>query len=253
MKKAATIGVTLLATLTLTSCGYKNSDGTYDHEFVKSMESGLEARWNITDHAVDPANPTKEEYSRALSKEYNSVEPYKNKKFKNDKLHEDALAYINAVKEQKNSLKYFNDNSFDSKWGKAYDKRTEALLKINKIYKIEVNKDNQASLIELTRNGDKVAAANEKSQAITDLIKTIKFKEVKDEDGYKTYNADVKNISEYTFKSFGIKVQLKSKNGTVVETVPVYADNWVRNQTNRFEMMTDKSFNSYAIVKDYVD
>lgn len=253
MKKVATVGVTLLATLTLASCGYKGSNGTYDKDFIRSMENGLQARWNITDHAVDPNNPTKEEYSKAISKEYDSVVSYKNKRFKSDKLHEEALAYINAVKQEKDALNYVNESSFDSKWSKAYDKRTEAILRINKIYKIKVDKDNESNLSELTRNGDKVVAAGAKKQAIDDLIKIIKFKEVKDEDGYKTFDADVKNNSEYVFKSFGIKVQLKDKNGTVVETVPVEAYDWTKGQTTRFEMETEKSFNSYSIIKDYVD
>lgn len=253
MKKVATVGVTLLAVLTLSACGSKSSgDKTYDKDFINSMENGLDSRWTTTDQAKDPTNPTKEEYSEALTKEYDAVKSYKNKKFKNDKLHEEALAYINAVKEQKNTLKYYNDNSFVTKWNKAYDKRTEAILKINKQYKLKVDQEHEESLAELTRNGDKVMSDNAKQQAIDGLIKTIKFKETKDDSGFKTYDADVKNNTNYSFKSFGIKVQLKASNGTVVDTIAAYTDNWSKGQTNQFEIMTDKSFKTYTVIKDYV-
>lgn len=253
MRKVATVGVTLLAALTLTACGnQKAKDKTYDKEFIKSMESGLDARWTVTDQAKNPANPTKEEFTKAVDKEYNAVKSYKNKKFKNDKLHADALAYITAVKEQKGTLKYYNDNDFVTKWNKAYDKRTEAILKINRIYKLKVASSHEESLTELTRNGDKVASNDAKLQAVDSLVKSIKFKQTKDDSGFKTYDADVKNTSGYNFKSFGIKVQLKTKKGTVVDTQSVFADNWNKNQTTRFEFITDKAFSSYTVVKDYV-
>lgn len=254
MQKAATVGVTLLTVLTLSACGNKNAgDKTYDKDFINSMESGLDSRWTTQEQAADPVNLTKGEYAEALTKEYDAVKSYKNKKFKSDKLHEEALAYINAVKAQKDSLKNYNDNSFTSKWEKAYDKRTAAILKINKQYRLKVNEEHKESLAELTRNGDKVIAANAKDQAIKSLIKSIKFKQTQDDSGYKTYSADMKNTSNYTFKYFGIKVQLKASNGTVVETAIANTDNWTPNQTSRFEFMTDKSFSSYSVIKDWVD
>ncbi|WP_370866690.1 FxLYD domain-containing protein [Secundilactobacillus kimchicus] len=59
--------------------------------------------------------------------------------------------------------------------------------------------------------------------------------------------------TNYSFKSFGIKVRLKNAKGVVVETVSVYVDNWNKGQTTRFEAMTDKKFTTYNIVKDYVE
>lgn len=254
MKKFVTLSITLFAGLSLVGCGnQKKQEKYYDQDFISSLEKGLEARWAITDALKDPANASKEDLTKSVNAELSKVKDYDNKKFKNNKLHEEAITYLNALDDQKTALKSYDKSNFFKKWNKAYDTRTQMILKINDKYKLKVNDKYKNDLTELTRRGDEVTNASKKSAAIKSLIKSIKFKQTKD-DGYTyTYDAKVKNNTDYSFKSFGIKVKLMDAQKTVIDTQAVYTDNWDKGQTNQFEFMTDKKFNSYEVVQDYTE
>lgn len=254
MKKLVTLAITLLAGLSLVGCGnQKKQTKYYDRDFINSLEKGLEARWAITDTVKDPTNPPKDALTKSVNAELAKVKGYDNKKFKDNKLHEEAITYLNALDDQKTALKSYNKSNFFNKWNKAYDTRTQMVLKINDKYKLKVSDKYKSDLTELTQRGDEVTNASDKSAAIKSLTKSIKFKQIKD-DGYTyTYDAKVKNNTEYSFKSFGIKVKLLDSKKTVIDTQSVFVDDWNKDQTNQFEFMTDKKFSSYQIVQDYTE
>ena len=254
MKKLVTLAITLLAGLSLVGCSSQKSQTKYyDQDFISSLEKGLEARWAITDAVDNPTNPPKDALTKSVNAELAQVKGYDNKKFKNNKLHEEAITYLNALDDQKTALKSYDKSNFFDKWNKAYDTRTQMILKINNKYKLKVSDKYKSDLTELTRRGDEVANTSKKSAAIKALIKSIKFKQTKD-DGYTyTYDAKVKNNTDYSFKAFGIKVKLMDSQKTVIDTQAVYTDNWDKGQTNQFEFMTDKKFKSYEVVQDYTN
>lgn len=253
MRRLVTLAITLLAGLSLVGCGnQKKQTKYYDQDFISSLEKGLEARWSITDTVKDPSNASKKVLTKAVNAELSKVKDYDNKKFKNNKLHEEAITYLNALDDQKVALRSYDKSNFFDKWNKAYDTRTQMILKINDKYKLKVNDKYKSDLTELTRRGDEVVNASKKSAAIKSLIKSIKFKQTKD-DGYSyTYDAKVKNDTDYSFKSFGIKIKLLDSKKTVVDTISAYTDSWDKDQTNQFEFITDKKFDTYEVVKDYV-
>ena len=252
MKKAKYLVLLLLVPLLLLGgCGKKQTK-YYDSEFITALEKGLQSRWDITDSFKNPDDMTKADYTKAVNAELDSVKDYKNKKFKNNQLHENALAYLNALQQQKSAIKDFSTSNFATKWSRSYDKRTEILLKINKQHKLKFSSKYESNWTELTRNGSDVANKNKKDQQIAELIKTIKFKQTKNDYGYKTYAANVKNTTDFSFKSFGLKVKLLNSKKTVVDTQSIYVDDWNKGQINRLEFSTDKNFSNYEIVKDYI-
>lgn len=114
MKKILTLLTAVLTvSLLLIACGNKQ-DKYADQAFMNDLSKGLEARWSLSDS--DPDNESKDFYKQLDKKELDSISSYSNKKFKNDKLHEHAIAYINALKKQKATLKYYGSDSFYDKW-----------------------------------------------------------------------------------------------------------------------------------------
>ncbi|SUN72126.1 Uncharacterised protein [Streptococcus infantarius] len=71
----------------------------YDNDFVTDLGKALDARWTYTD---DKANAdvvmTEEGYETATQTELDVIEKYQDLKFKDSKLKEAALAYINELK-----------------------------------------------------------------------------------------------------------------------------------------------------------
>lgn len=252
MKRILTLVAVTLVGLSLVACGsQKSKTKYYDSDFISALEDGLQKRWAITDTVKDIDKASQDTLDKSVDAELKVVKPYENKKFKNDKLHEQALTYINALKDQKTALKSYDKSNFFDKWNKAYNVRTKMIVEINQKYKLKVADKYKSDLTELTRHGDEVATENKKTEAIAVLIKSIKFKQTKD-DGYTyTYDAKVKNTSGYSFKNFGIKVKLMDAKKTTIDTQYVSADDWNKGQTNQFEFMTDKKFSSYKIVLDY--
>jgi len=255
LRGIASVLLALLLIFTLVGCSQKKTTKTkyYDKDFISALETGLQNRWKITDSVKDVSKASKDILTKSVNAELNAVKTYKDKKFKNDKLHEQVITYLNALEDQKKALKSFDKSNFITTWNKAYNTRTEMILKINSKYKLKVAPKYEDDLTELTRNGDSVAKNDKKAAAIDEIIKTIKFKKTKD-DGYNyTYDAKVKNTSNYSFKTFGIKVKLMDSSKTVVSTEPVFTDEWAKGQTNQFEFMTNKKFTSYKVIHDYVN
>ena len=105
-----------------------------------------------------------------MNAEFNTVKLYKNKRFKDDKLHEQVITYLNALEDQKKALEHFEKSKYITEWNKAYNTRTEMLLKINSKYKLTVASKYQPDLDKLIRNGDAVVNKNNKRDAVNILI-----------------------------------------------------------------------------------
>ncbi|WEV39237.1 FxLYD domain-containing protein [Lactobacillus sp. ESL0680] len=256
MKKIKYFAIMLLIPMILAVAGCsgkKKAVKYYDSDFISALEQGLQNRWNYTDTIKDTSNIKRSEYTKMVNEELNSVEDYKNKKFKNDNLHEEALEYINALHQQKAAISSYSDSSFPVKWSNSYNKRTDVLIKINKIHKLSFDSKYDSYWTEITRNGSSVENKSKREQQISTLIKHIKFKLSKNEDGFKTYDANVKNTTDYSFKTFLINVKLLNNKGVVVDTQPVSVENWSKKQTNQLEFETDKDFSRYKIVKDFIE
>ena len=93
------------------------SKGTYaDEAFMKSLASGLEARWKLAEEQeakleenreVEPGSEEQiEEYAAYVEAELNAVSKYQDEKFADDRLQEQACSYIDCLNNQKEALQY---------------------------------------------------------------------------------------------------------------------------------------------------
>ena len=102
MKRMFLVISLLFVSIIVAGCGTtstKKEVKYYDNDFVTDSGKALDARWTYTD---DKANAdvvmTEEGYVTATQTELDVIEKYQDLKFKDSKLKEAALAYINELK-----------------------------------------------------------------------------------------------------------------------------------------------------------
>lgn len=227
-----------------------NEDKTYDDQFMSSLSKGLEKRWNITDSTPDDEYG-KAEYKKSIDTELDAIEQYQDKKFENTKLKEQAVAYINVLKDSKSTLDYYSSDDFTEDWQTQYDKRTGILVKINNIHKINVPKKHQDYLDELLGSGHNANKNDTFKTNLNNLLKSIDFKsqpdEFYEEGDYLDYRATLKNNTGEDIENFTADVKLKDDAGVVVDTEYIDADSWDKDESVNFEFSTDKQFTSYEV------
>lgn len=260
------VGMMLVATCltSLVGCGasQKSAETTteeqyYDQKFLNSMAAGLEARWkitNATDQKIENGEFTdeqiKETYIKCVKEEQKQISDYRNKKFKDSQLQEYALQYINGVDAQGQALKEYGSKNYDTKWSDAYNKRSEALAKIASAYKIPISGKYETSYNQLLSDGKGVEKLSNTMTQVDELLKNVDFKETKNEDGWKTYEAVVENTTDANFTDFSANVNLMDKDGVQVESQSVYVSDWNKGAKAKFTFETDKDFKTVNCVID---
>lgn len=252
MKKYLSLFALLCALILVTACSQKaKEDPVYDDKFMLDLAKGLEERWAYTD---DPKNNTeisiKKGFETALSKELEKIEPYQDLKFKDSKLKESALSYINEIKNGQKIVETFGSDSFYTNWDKHYKARNEKLIAINTIQEIKVSKKYQSTLEELLASGKEVQNKRTAETAIDDLFKTFSFTrdEVKSDEYHSEYTTTVENTSGVAIKNISGIIKLLDDQGVVVDQVPIYANDWKVNEKRVFEFITTKTFTKTEIV-----
>jgi len=244
----------LLIAFTLVGCSNKKTTEVkyYDKDFISALEKGLDARWKLTD-AVEVQDISKSDYKSFIKAELSEVESFSSKKYKSTFLQESAIAYINSLKKQNATLKYYNDSDFQDKWDKAYNDRNAILVKIDKKYPLKVDSKYKSYILELRRSGSKTNKDNAQTTALNNLLKSVKFNKGNDDgSGYYEYTATVENNTGYNIKSFSGVVKLKDSSNVTTDTQYVNAENWNKNEKIMLKFTTDKDFKSYELTKDYV-
>lgn len=227
-----------------------------DSDFIADLEEALQARWNISDTADENYESGKitsedalyDEYQKAVDTEYDMVSKYLNERFRDSKLQELAVSYINALKDQKDTAKTRLTNTDAEKtWSDAYNTRAKILQQLVNDYGVKVRDEYQDNLNELLADGSSVQKSEDEKEAIEKLLKDFHFEQTADEYGFKTYTATVQNSSGYDFDEFDVNINLLDSDGTLVETQYAYVSNWKNGQSAKFEFETDTEFSSTEV------
>ena len=196
----------------LAGCAEKSdqSQSEYaDEAFIQSLAKGYEARDTLVGQS-SKADKSAEYYEKLVDAELEQVEQYQSAQFSDSKLQENAIAYINALKDQRAAAElYATDNSkYKQDWQKAYDKRTSLLKTFVDDYGLAVSADHQDSL------------------DITEQYSTFIGK------------TTATNNTGYDFDYINFDVELFDSSGVKVETASLYANHWLDGETIALDCYT---------------
>lgn len=244
MKKTL-IGFVTLLTLSLVGCGNTNNDSlSKEDQFKQAIEKSVKDRWEYGDKNESTYVGTDKEIDymkKNIQIEKDILGKFENTKLNDEKLNKLKNDYMNGLKEQEESLKYyeFDSQKLTDKWTQGYIDRNLALYDLVNDYKLDVDKDKFKDI------SDKVKVMKEQQEEnrlIENMVKNVKFKKSEEGGGWTTYIAKIENPTNKTFKQFLIDINLEDKDGNPIEQTNVLMENWKPNQEKTVEFSTNKQF-----------
>lgn len=202
-----------------------------DDAFIASLAKGYEARDTLVEQSAKEKGSV-EYYEKLVDAELSQVEQYQAAQFQDSKLQEAAIAYINALKDQRAAAGlYSTDNDqYKKDWQKAYDKRTELLCVFVEDYGLTVSGSHQDSLDALVSHGKKVTRDNSEKAAIESLAASIVPEFTQEYSSY-TGKATVTNNTGFDFDSISFEVELFDASNVKIETAYMSASHWLDGET----------------------
>lgn len=231
----------VLSTILLVGCSSNSKNTNYDSEFLTSLSKGLDKRWKDTDKYPDESAKN---YKLYINDELNEIKDYGDKKFKNDKLKELAIRYINVLKEGKEIASNFGADSFEDQWSEHQNKRYELLVEINSISEIPVQ--DKDGLGEILAGGKEVKRDNEVRKDLENIINSADFKQDDSNSYLPKYSAVVENTTGYDIEALTVEVSLFDENDVLYNTTYINVNNWKKGTKAKLEFLdTDDKEGTY--------
>lgn len=227
-----------------------------DENFLSDLAIGLEKRWNMSNNDTADYDLYTKEHQEAFSKmidaELDILGKYENAEFEDSKLKEKALSYINALKDQKEALRYatVDAEKYDDAWSKAYDERTKLITEFSENFGLKISEEYQATLDDFLLNAQEVAKEEDKAAQVKELVKSIKFEKVEEEYDWATYEAVVENTTNIDFESLYLEINLLDKDKVIIDNQFVDVQNFNKGAKAKFKFSTDQKFKKIKIA-DY--
>ena len=249
MKKvfAAILSIALIAGVS--ACGEKKAEGPdyADDEAMSIIAEGFGKRSALID------------LQQIVQAEIDNDKPLKARQFKDSKLQEQIIAYLNSLDDQLSVVKKYSNTSaeYTNAWNEVYDKRSTILKTFVDKYGLKVDSKYQDTLDDLVRNGNSVQEKNETDQVINNLVSSAQFDRTEAEyGGYYTYSAVIENTSKINFGNVSLLLALYDADGVKVEETFANTSSWAAGEKVRFEAGSDVnaaqvkvSVSNYEVVK----
>lgn len=238
--RAILIGVVvaLLSVCLLAGCGGSNEDkGLTNEQAMKTIASGLEKRWDITDSQAYKDDDSPASLKKAIQAEIDTDASLKDAKFEDSKLQELVLSYANLLNDSMGVVDSYSYSSYEYsvKWTEVYNKRTALIKTFVDEYGLTVSSKYKDTLDDLVKNGgvaQKNAAADE---ALNALFANATFEKKSQGYGHYTYTAIVENTSDYDFKDVSIILALYDNDGVRANEAYASVNAWESGEKVKFE------------------
>lgn len=253
MKKIMVVLGIILLSLSMVACSSGSADANKgsDKEFIKDIKKSFEARSKYL-AKVDETKVAENEYLKeAVLTEKKILEKYKDAEFDSPELGKLAKDYIQGLSDQEESLKYYSNDvmKYEEIWSRGYDTRSTVLTTLIDKFGLEIG---DKAIQELKDNAQVVKEKNDIQVKIDEMLKSIKFEKVKDEYGWKDYEAIAQNTSGVDLEGFYLDVKLLDSEGVVVESNPVYVDGvWTKDKKVKLTFSTEKDFEKLEWTAEY--
>ena len=236
-----------------------------DKQFIKDMSKGLQARWDLSDadeekDGYDKIELQSQEYKDMMlsyiKAELDCIEKYTDEKFKDSKLQEYAVKYINLLKQHKDICQYIPVDYYGKyldEFNPIYDERSKIIEDLVENYNLTVDKKHQDTLDEFKTNSQLVKDKDAMEEAVKNMLANIQFTEVSNEDGWKTYQGIVENTTGKDISTLNVDINLKNADGVIVETTYDDVSNFTKGAKAQFEFYTDKDFATTEVTASYYE
>lgn len=214
-----------------------------DDKAMNVIAAGFEKRSDVIESNANDDDPhSTENIQEAIKAEIKNDKELKNARFKDSKMQQDVITYLNLLDDQLKVTEDYSQSSSDyyEEWNKVYDKRSEQLKKLVDNYGLEVGEKYKDDFDELIKNGKSVAEKTRNEDAINSLIQGAYFEKSDDGYGLYTYTAVVENTSGISFSNVGLTLAL-FYDADDVKAEETYADtsSWAPGEKVKFEAMSD--------------
>ena len=230
------VALLMVCAISLMACSQQSNSSSQeyvDEKAVGIIAKGFELR---SDYVEKNSSRSSDAYREAVQIEIDNDVILKDAKFKDSKLQEAVLAYLNSLDDQMSALKNtkFQSEEFYRAWDEAYDNRTKALKALVDNYGLTVQDKYKDTLTELTDNGNAVSIKEASDKALQGLLDSANWEKTDLGFGHYQYTAVIENSSDYDFKNVSIIVNLFDGDGVKTETY-ANANSWKKGEKVRFE------------------
>lgn len=213
-----------------------------DGKAMNVIATGFEKRSDIIESNANDDDPhSTENIQEAIEAEIKNDEELKNARFKDSKMQQDIITYLNLLDDQLKVTEDYSQSSADyyEEWNKVYDKRSAQLKKLVDNYGLEVGEKYKDDFNDLIKNGKSVAEKTRYEDAINSLIQGANFEKSDDGYGLYTYTAVVENTSGISFSNVSLTLALYDADDIKAEEIYADTSSWAPGEKVKFEAMSD--------------
>ncbi len=213
-----------------------------DDKAMNVIAAGFEKRADVIESNANDDDPhSTENIQEAIKAEIKNDKELKNAKFKDSKMQQDVITYLNLLDDQLKVTEDYSQSSADyyEEWNKVYDKRSAQLKKLVDNYGLEVGEKYKDDFNDLIKNGKSVAEKTRYEDAINSLIQGANFEKSDDGYGLYTYTAVVENTSGISFSNVSLTLALYDADDIKAEEIYADTSSWAPGEKVKFEAMSD--------------
>lgn len=213
-----------------------------DDKAMNVIAAGFERRSDVIEsNANDDDSHSTENIQEAIEAEIKNDKELKNARFKDSKMQQDVITYLNLLDDQLKVTEDYSQSSSDyyEEWNKVYDKRSAQLKKLVDNYGLEVGEKYEDDFNDLIKNGKSVAEKTRYEDAINSLIQGANFEKSDDGYGLYTYTAVVENTSGISFSNVSLTLALYDADDIKAEETYADTSSWAPGEKVKFEAMSD--------------
>lgn len=213
-----------------------------DDKAMNIIAAGFERRSDVIESNSNDDDPhSTENIQEAIEAEIKNDKELKNARFKDSKMQQDVITYLNLLDDQLKVTEDYSQSSADyyEEWNKVYDKRSAQLKKLVDNYGLEVGEKYKDDFNDLIKNGKSVAEKTRYEDAINSLIQGANFEKSDDGYGLYTYTAVVENTSGISFSNVSLTLALYDADDIKAEETYADTSSWAPGEKVKFEAMSD--------------
>ena len=226
--------VSLVFIVGAAGCGNTQKDDGPDYaddEAMSIIAKAYQKRSDVLDQYEQKKDTDSVKHVKdAVQAEIDNDEPLKERQFKDSKLQEKVITYINLLEDSQKVNEDYSYLSSDcsTEWTKVYDKRSALLKDFVDNYKLTVDS-----------NGSSVKKKTETEDALNNLIASATFEKTDDGYGYYAYSAVIENISGIDFGTVNLILALYDADGVKAAEVYASTNAWPAGEKVKFETGSD--------------